>query len=228
MTRELTAPAAPAPSGRALLKATAVALVVALAVLVTAVLPAEYGIDPLGTGRAMGLLDLFAAKQEAGAAASAPAVVAPPEGGPVHAQSAEYRTDSRQFTIPPGTGMEFKYELRKGATMLYAWKSNWFVDFDFHTEPEGKPPGTSDSFEKGSAAQKRGAYTAPYNGIHGWYWENKSNREVTLTLTSVGFFDEARLFLPKQPVQVIEIAGATEDEDRRPPSDGIGSGGEVR
>jgi hypothetical protein len=194
-----------APSGRRLAKATVIALVVAAVVLVTTVLPAEYGIDPLGTGRVLGLLDLYAAEEEANAAASAPATVTPAEGGPVHPQFNDYRVDTREFKIPPGTGMEFKYELDKGATMLYAWKSTAFVDFDFHTEPEGKPASASDSFEKGTAAQKRGAYTAPYNGIHGWYWENKSNRDVTLTLTSAGFYDEARLFLPKTPPEVIEI-----------------------
>lgn len=198
-------PAAPAPSSRALAKATGVALVAAVIVLMTAVLPAEYGIDPLGAGRALGLLDLFAANEVASAEASTPAVVAPAEGGPVYPQFSDYRVDTREFTVPPRTGMEFKYELDKGATMLYSWKATGFVDFDFHTEPEGKPKGTSDSFEKGTAAQKRGAYTAPYNGIHGWYWENKSDRAVTLTLTSAGFYDEARLFLPKTPAQVIEI-----------------------
>lgn len=206
MTDPTTPPAAPTPSGRALAKATGVALVAALLVLTGAVLPAEYGIDPLGTGRALGLLDLFAANEVAVAEASTPAVVAPTEGGPVYPQFYEYRVDTRAFTIPPGAGMEFKYELDKGATMLYSWKASSFVEFDFHTEPEGKPKGTSDSFEKGTAAQKRGAYTAPYNGIHGWYWENKSDREVTVTLTSAGFYDEARLFLPKTPAQVIEIA----------------------
>jgi len=41
-----------------ILKATAVALVVATALLFIAVLPAEYGIDPLGTGRMLGLTAL--------------------------------------------------------------------------------------------------------------------------------------------------------------------------
>lgn len=205
MTTNSIPPSASAPSGRALVVATLAALLVASVVLATAVLPAEYGIDPLGTGRVLGLADLFAAKEEASAAAAAPAAILPAAGGPLHSRYEDYRFDAREFTIPPRTGMEFKYELLEGATMLYAWRATAFVDFDFHTEPEGKPKNTSDSFEKGTAAQQRGAYTAPYNGIHGWYWENKSDRAVTLTLTSAGFYDEARLFLPKTPAQVIEI-----------------------
>ena len=61
------------------------------------------------------------------------------------------------------------------------------MDFDFHTEPAGKPSSASDSFEKGEAVQKKGGYTAPYDGIHGWYWENKGSAPVTVTLTSAGF-----------------------------------------
>jgi len=197
----VAAPSAPPPSGRSLVKATVIALVVAGIVLVTAVLPAEYGIDPLGTGRALGLNNLFAAED----IASVPATIVPTEGGPLHAQLNLYRRDSREFKIGPRQGMEFKYVLDKGATMLYAWKADAFVDFDFHTEPEGKPPEASDSFERGQASQKRGGYTAPYDGIHGWYWENPTDREVTVSLTSTGFYTEARLFLPERPPQAVEI-----------------------
>jgi hypothetical protein len=195
----------PAPSGRALLKATIVALIVAGLVLVVAVLPAEYGIDPTGAGRALGLTALYEAEQTAETAAAWPAAFAPAEGGPVFPQNNEYRFDTREFKVAPNTGMEFKYDLDKGATILYSWKATGFVNFDFHTEPAGKPPEASDSFEKGEAVQKKGGYTAPYDGIHGWYWENPTDREVTVTLTTAGFYTEARLFLPKQPPQTIEI-----------------------
>jgi hypothetical protein len=197
-------PAPPPHSGRALVKATLIALVVAVIVLVTAVLPAEFGIDPLGVGRATGLTDLFAAGG-AEDAPSTPATVTPGLAGPVFPRPYDWRLDTREFTIPPGVGMEFKYELDRSATMLYSWKATGFVDYDFHTEPEGKPSSASDSFDKGQASQKRGAYTAPYDGIHGWYWENTSNREITVTLQTAGFYDEAMHFPPKQPPQAIEI-----------------------
>lgn len=194
----------PPPSSSALVKATLVALVVAAIVLVTAVLPAEYGIDPLGFGRATGLTDLFAAGGEEDAAAT-PATVTPGLAGPVFPRPYEWRVDEREFTVAPGTGLEFKYELDRGATMLYSWKATGFVDYDFHTEPEGKPSSESDSFDKGNASQRRGAYTAPYDGIHGWYWENTSTRDITVTLQTAGFYDEAVEFLPKTPPQPVEI-----------------------
>ena len=46
------------PSLQRLARTTGVALVVAIAILVAFVLPAEYAIDPLGTGRWLGLTDI--------------------------------------------------------------------------------------------------------------------------------------------------------------------------
>jgi hypothetical protein len=195
----------PPPSGQALAKATIAAIIVAAVVLVTVVLPAEYGIDPLGTGQALGLDDLFAAKAEVAAESSAPAAITASEGGPLSPRFANFRTDSREFTLAPGDGMEFKYDLDKGATMIYEWKADNFVDFDMHTEKANTRPVVSDSFEKGEGVQKRGGYTAPYDGIHGWYWNNPSDKPVKITLRAAGFFTEARLFLPKTPGQTIEI-----------------------
>ena len=54
MIEEQSLPAVETPSKGAIVKATVIALAVALVILFTAVLPAEYGIDPLKTGKAAG------------------------------------------------------------------------------------------------------------------------------------------------------------------------------
>ncbi len=46
------------PSARALVRSTVIAVVVAGTLLLTAVLPAEYGIDPTGVGRVLGLTQM--------------------------------------------------------------------------------------------------------------------------------------------------------------------------
>ena len=60
MTPPTTLPPTAAPSTGRLALATVLALGVAFIILFTTVLPAEYGIDPLGTGKALGLMDLYA------------------------------------------------------------------------------------------------------------------------------------------------------------------------
>ena len=46
------------PSARQLLRSTIIAALVAVALLVTCVLPAEYGKDPTGVGRLLGLTQM--------------------------------------------------------------------------------------------------------------------------------------------------------------------------
>ena len=78
------------PSSRQLLRSTAIAAATAAVLLVTTVLPAEYGIDPTGVGRALGLTQMGEIKTQlqqeaeadaradkAGAAPAAPATGAP-------------------------------------------------------------------------------------------------------------------------------------------------------
>ena len=174
------------------------AFAAAAAVVVIAILPAEYGVDPLGTGRVLGLLDLYNARTVAAPPIEAPA------GGPLFPQPAGFRLDSRQLTVPSLGSIEFKYELPKGMSMMYSWKASAPIDFDFHTEVAGRP-NASDTFERGEAAEGSGFYTAPYDGIHGWYWENLNDTDVTITLDAAGFFSEGRLFLPNAPPQRIVI-----------------------
>ena len=59
------------PSRGQIAIATVIALIVAAVLLVVAVLPAEYGIDPLKTGKALGLMDLAQASEKPQAVASA-------------------------------------------------------------------------------------------------------------------------------------------------------------
>ncbi|MDA1184755.1 MAG: hypothetical protein O2930_08945 [Acidobacteria bacterium] len=169
-----------------LAKATAVALVAAAVILATIVLPAEYGIDPLGTGEATGLIELSRTQP--------PPIVAS-GSGPVRPQPEGYKVDTRQFTLEPFGGyVEYKYELGAGAAMLYKWSATGVVNFDFHTEPEGLPPSASDSFERGTASEGRGSYVAPYAGIHGWFWQNDEEDVVTVTVTTAGFYAVAKEF----------------------------------
>ncbi len=177
-----------APSGRALAKSTAIAMLVAGVVLVSFVLPAEYGIDPLGVGGALGLTGMFAARTRV--ADDAPAGIR----GPVFSQPGGYQTDTRNLKLGLYEYIEFKYELDTGASMLYDWKASAPVIFNLHTDPAGKPEDASESFEKGEAGEKRGAYVAPYAGLHGWYWENPGGAEIIVRLSATGFFKSAREF----------------------------------
>ena len=171
------------PSAARIVGATLAALLVAIVILVTAVLPAEYGIDPLGTGRLLGLVQL--------------AEVRP---GVVTQQADEYRQDSREFVLGPFQFVEYKYRLDKGQALLYAWHATAAVNLEFHAEPDGAPKGYAETYEKRTGVEHAsGTLMAPFAGIHGWYWENPTDHEVTVTLTSAGFYNLAHEFRKDTP-----------------------------
>jgi hypothetical protein len=193
-----------APSKGAIARATGIALAVALLILFTAVLPAEYGIDPLKTGAKLGLTDLSKATETK--AASAPVVAAAPTPAVVGVytpQPALYKVDSEDMLLRPGDGVEIKYHLQKGAGMVYAWKANGKLRFEFHGEPDQKP--NKDYYESYQLDNKVGqdhsfgSFTAPSTGIHGWFWENKGTKDVEMHLTTAGFFDSAKMYAGGSP-----------------------------
>jgi hypothetical protein len=172
--------------------AAAVALLVAGVLLVTIVLPAEYAVDPLGTGARLGLLELGeVGKQveqlETNAGSTSQAQL-------IAAQARPFHTDTESFMLAPKGSIEFKYRLEKGEALLYSWSATAPVGFEFHAEPDGGPRGYAQSYEKGTGAAASGTLTAPFDGIHGWYWENTSDQPVTVTLNGAGFFNLAHEF----------------------------------
>ena len=196
------------PSGKRLALATAGALSVAAAVLIVAVLPAEYGVDPLGTGKALGLLDLHTGAAEPAPQAAAPAAAAP---------QTMFKVDSVVFKLRPSEGFEYKYRIEKGGGLVYAWTATRSVKYEFHGEPDGAGLGVAVSYEKSNAVRAAGSFTAPSSGIHGWYWENPSDEEMTITLTSSGFYSWADEFRQRfDPVKHKGVVDRTRHELRDP------------
>ena len=204
------------PSKKRIAKATVAALIIAAALLVTAVLPAEYGIDPVGTGRLLRLTDLARAdakateknavpdsKSDEPRAAIVPVLQPAPDGGAPTvkgafiAQSKRYKIDSREMKLAPGEGTEIKYNMKKGAGLIYSWTASDKLLFEFHGEPNVKPAGkegtdyyeTYELDDQVGKDQGHGTFVAPTSGIHGWFWENKTGKDVNLKLVSAGFYD---------------------------------------
>jgi hypothetical protein len=190
-----------------LLRGTAFAAVLAGILLTVAVLPAEYGIDPTGIGKLLGLTAMHAPvpapTTPVVTAASQPTVS--PKGSTVSApgeqraltiaskQALAYRTDTMKLTLAPGKGMEVKTHLAKGATLIYAWQTTKgeLLNHDFHGEPVVAKNDEFESFIlENDVSQSRGALIAPFTGVHGWYWKNKTEAPVTVVLQASGFYSD--------------------------------------
>jgi hypothetical protein len=207
MIEQINVQSVEAPSKTAIAKATGIAFAVALVILFVAVLPAEYGIDPLRTGALLHLNDLAKAtesKPEPKAAVGARPTPAP--AGIYTAQPAIFKTDSEDLSLMPGEGVEIKYHMQKGAGMVYSWKADGAVAFEFHGEPDIKP--NKEYFEsyelndKAGADHAYGSFTAPSTGIHGWFWENKGKKEVQIHLVTAGFYDNAKMMAGDEKVDL--------------------------
>jgi hypothetical protein len=175
--------------------AAGAALLVAGLLLVTVVLPAEYAVDPLGTGARLGLLELGVVGQQVEALEASAATAAPGQTAIIVGQERPFTRETVEFAIAPGEGMEYKYRLEKGEALLYSWTATAAVNYELHAEPDGGPRGYAQSYEKRDATQQAsGTLTAPFAGIHGWFWENKTGQPVTVTLQSAGFYNLAHEF----------------------------------
>lgn len=182
------------PSKRKLTVTTAIALAAALVIVFALVLPAEYGRDPLGTGKLLGIGVLSAPPIQAMEAPSDATLYAPSQQGPIGYYAGPYKVDSTKFTLGPYEYVEYKYRLEKGATMLYSWTASAPVKHDFHGQPDSKTTQTEESFDKKDRREGHGTFTAPFSGIDGWYWENTGGETITVSITTAGFYSAATEF----------------------------------
>ncbi len=164
------------PSPRNIVIASAIALLVALIVLLVAILPAEFGVDPLGTGELLGLTALSR------------------EANPFEEQLEVHRTDYAEFLLEPFQSVEYKYLMDLNTSMVFSWVADGEVYYDMHSEPAGLGAEYAESFEQGNAARRMGSFYAPFAGIHGWFWENRSLNTVTVRLYSSGFYQTSTVF----------------------------------
>ncbi len=185
-----------------ILVAAGAALLVAGLILVMFVLPAEYAVDPLGTGARVGLLDLGVVGQQVEALSNAAPAAAAGDTPIVVPQDRAFKEETVEFKVAPREGMEYKYRLDKGEVLLYSWKTTAPVNVEFHAEPDGAPRGYAQTYEKTDRqTEASGTLTAPFSGIHGWYWENTTDQEITVTLTSAGYYNLSHEFRSGAPTK---------------------------
>lgn len=194
------------PSGKRLALSVAAAAAVAAILLVTVVLPAEYGIDPTGVGRALGLTELRAPARTLevadvlGGNENVREVEVPDFGEPVplpnpavhQDEDAPAPTRTMEITLPPDGETEIKAVLKESKVILYTWKvDRGAIYSDFH----GHDPAAGSEFfvryrEDQEGAGSSGSLVAPFGGEHGWYWLNYNAFPVKITLSVTGYFDK--------------------------------------
>jgi hypothetical protein len=185
------------PTTKQLVRSTLIALVTAAVILVGAVLPGEYGIDPTGIGRVLGLTQMGEIKMQLAEEAARDAalaenqtVSAEPEDAPMATVAEGERSDEISVTLRPGEGAEVKLTMRRGARARFEWSARGgVVNYDLH----GDGGGNSTSYEQGRGVPgDSGELEAAFDGNHGWFWRNRTDEDVTVTLRVVGAHTDIR------------------------------------
>lgn len=208
------------PTSAQLVKSTIAALGLSATVLVTVVLPAEYGIDPTGVGKVLGLKEMGEIKSQladeaeadrlrssrsgnrAGSAASGQqasfigrllaSLVASPAYAHDGQDQYDRQTDETSVTLVPGEGMELKLEMHKGDVVEFGWQTGGaMVNFNLHGEAEDD----SVTYEKGRGVSgKTGQLQALFDGEHGWWWRNRTGENVTIILRTSGRYGDIKQY----------------------------------
>jgi hypothetical protein len=168
----------PIQSTRTLVKALVAASSLASIIFFTVVLPAEYNIDPSGIGQALGLTVLAAAESTS------------PLSEDTSADEEGYRTDETTIAIAANSGLEFKFLVQQYEELNYEWSSDENdLYFDLHGEPQGDTTGFFKSFAEATSSEMKGSIIAPFTGSHGWYWRNRNDNDVVITLKTNGLYE---------------------------------------
>jgi hypothetical protein len=99
--------------------------------------------------------------------------------------------DEVSYTLAPTEGIEVKLVMEEGAIAQFEWTANGGVlNYDTH----GDGSGQRTSYEQGRAVPgQEGELVAAFTGNHGWFWRNRTDGPVTVTLRTRGAYAEMKL-----------------------------------
>lgn len=182
---------------KSLIKQIIIAMVIGTILLVSAVLPAEFGIDPLGIGKLTGFSKLYIPEnQNTNSFSSTPHetlnmsklgsgkdVPRPKEAdNPAPKEQLAIRTDEVSVLVPAGKGLEYKVNMLKYGTLEYDWKTDkGEVYLDMHGEVKGNH-NFFESYLITYSNNMTGTLIAPFEGPHGWYFKNNGNQDITVKI----------------------------------------------
>jgi hypothetical protein len=192
------------PSTQKLVKSTILAAATAAVLLVTVVMPAEYGIDPTGIGNLIGLkkmgeIRVSLAQEEAADKAQKSGTNTEAKQSEVNAVAAPAPktvaaivNHETQVKLAPNEGAEIKVEMSKGKKVQYVWSTDGGkANFDMHADSK-KLNIEYHQYSKGAEQRKEGELVAAFDGAHGWFWRNRTSQPITITLKTKGEYTDIK------------------------------------
>jgi hypothetical protein len=182
------------PSAGRMLAITGGAFIAATLVVFGAILPAEFNWDPLGLGRMTGLSRLWAPREVVFDTSASVVPLA-------REYQTGFRTDAIEIPLRAGGDstrgdeLEYKVRMNKEATFVYEWSvsgipnpEEFYFDFHGHTLSAAKEM-TVATYKQSTGTSANGALTAPFDGVHGWFFQNQSVGPVVVHVKISGFYE---------------------------------------
>ena len=188
------------PTTEKLIKSTIIAVVVAVVLLVTVVMPAEYGVDPTGVGSVLGLKkmgeikaslteDVKKEKVEKVEATLKPKPIVVVEEV-VSENKTKTLSHEKTVTLKNNESIEIKLVMLKDGVVKYHWKSSGGkVSYDVHGDSK-KLDINYHAYAKGISGAMNGTMIASFDGSHGWWWRNRTGETLTITLKVDGEYND--------------------------------------
>jgi len=191
------------PTNKRLFRSTVIAVVSAAVILITILLPSEYGIDPTGIGSLTGLKRMGEIKaslaeeikaDQQNQIETADTVTPAQAEGTAKPDLEQFnpatRTDTIRVTLASNKSTEIKLTMSKNVSVEFSWSSDSGAAFyDLHGDSKDI---NYHIYEKGTETSKQGTLVAAFDGNHGWYWKNRSSSPITITLTTAGDYQEIK------------------------------------
>ena len=190
------------PTSAQLLKSTIIAIIVAIILLIMVILPAEYGTDPTGVGKILGLkemgeikISLLEESQNESSQENNTSSIKTDSVEQVMVNNT-INNDVVEITIEPGKAIEIKLEMKSGSLVQYEWKTiKGGLNYNLHGDGY-KGSQQFISYKKGRMVPSdSGVLKAEFDGYHGWFWRNREKFSVTVSLQTSGDYIQIKQML---------------------------------
>ncbi len=108
----------------------------------------------------------------------------------------DFRTDTIEIPLFALKALEYKLTMKQGHAVSYSWQANnlsdpekLLIEFHGHTVRTSDAPGDLMFYKIGRGESSEGYMVAPFEGIHGWYFSNETDQDMSITLQLSGFYD---------------------------------------
>ena len=182
-------------SGKMLAIITGGGLIAGALIVLGAIMPAEFNVDPLRLGKLSGISRLWAPEEKKIDTNSA--------SGPL-ARDYDVPLRSDVIEIPltgflggaKGSELEYKVHMKEGAALVYDWEvigadapRDFHYDFHGHTTPKPGEQMTVATYKQDFGLKAQGSLQAPFDGIQGWQFSNSSEKPVVVRVKLTGFYE---------------------------------------